>query len=139
VPRFTKSDNKTKGVIWNPAPDIDKRLSKLVKKLSIDWIKKEHVFSVRSSNTKTRAYARIWGLGRIWQIVLKENPKYIIEVISERFDRLGERQKDGILLHEIAHIPRNFSGSLVPHFRSGKRRFKDRVRNLVVQYNNLIK
>ena len=43
-------------------------------------------------------------------------------------------EQDKVLLHEIAHIPRNFSGSLLPHTRRGKNKFYDKVRILVAQY-----
>ena len=63
--------------------------------------------------------ARVWGLGRIWQQALDLSPAYIIEVISEKFDRLAEKEQDVILIHELLHIPKTFSGALVPHRRRG--------------------
>jgi predicted metallopeptidase len=65
---------------------------------------------------------------------LKCEPQYIIEVISEKFDRLGETEKNKVLLHEIVHIPKNFSGSLMPHIRRGRNKFEDKLRYLVAQY-----
>jgi predicted metallopeptidase len=119
---------------WHPAPDIRKKIASLAQKLQLKWLKTRNIFCVRSQGANTRAIARIWGLSRIWQIALGEEPKYIIEVVSERYDRLGELEKDKVLLHEIAHIPLNFSGSLVPHIRQGKRRFSSKVDILVAQY-----
>lgn len=135
--KFTSYNRKNKskyGVEWVTAPDVKKKVSSLAKALLLDWLKTERIYCVRSTGTNTRAIARIWGLSRIWQIVLKDKPRYIIEVISERFDRLGEREKSKVLLHEIAHIPANFSGSLVPHIRHGKRKFSSKVDLLVAQY-----
>lgn len=128
---------KKRGKIeWRKAYDIQKRIRRLVKTLNIGWVKTSRIFSFRSTNANTRAYARIWGLGRIWQEALGETPAYIIEVISEKFDRLSEGEKDKVLLHEITHIPQNFSGALMPHIRRGKRRFEDRVQELIFQYLN---
>ncbi|HJX59635.1 MAG TPA: putative metallopeptidase [Patescibacteria group bacterium] len=131
--KYTKS-NKGRAVKWNPAPDIKKRVIVLAKNLHLDWLDTRSIYCVRSQGTNTRAISRIWGLSRIWQITLSTRPSYIIEVISEKFDRLGETEKDKVLLHEIAHIPRNFSGSLLPHTRRGKNKFYDKVRYLVAQY-----
>ena len=134
MPRSIKS---SKRVEWVSAPDIDKKVKNLVNTLHLDWIERSRIFCFRSKNSKTRAHARIWGLSRIWQQALKTKPAYIIEVISEKFDKLPDKEKDKVLLHELAHVPKNFSGSLVPHYRRGKRKFKDRVRTLVAQYNKI--
>jgi predicted metallopeptidase len=135
VPRYSRS-NKGRLVEWKSAPDVKRRINFLIENLQLGWLSKNLIYCVRSTGTNTRALSRIWGLGRIWQITLKEKPSYIIEVISERYDRLGEMEQDKVLLHEIAHIPQNFSGSLLPHTRRGKNKFYDRVRILVAQYLN---
>lgn len=134
--RFTRYLKKSKSahVNWEKAPDVNARLTSLVQRLKFSWIKTANIYCARSRGTSTRAIARIWGLSRIWQLALAEEPSYIIEVISERYDRLGETEKDKILLHEIAHIPQNFSGSLIPHIRRGKRSFSHKVDVLVAQY-----
>ena len=93
------------------------------------------IYCFRSNNSTSRAYARIWGLSKIWQLALKHKPGYVIEVLAQRFDKLSEREQDRVLLHELAHIPKNFSGSLLPHTKSrGKRNFHDRVDELFAQY-----
>lgn len=134
--KFLRLTKKNKKVEWVAAPDIDRRLSRLIKNLNLSWLTKDQIYALRSTNTNTRAIARIWGLGRVFQIAMNLKPTYVIEVISERFDQMGEREQDEVLLHEIAHIPKNFSGSLVPHIRRGKRKFSDLVNSLVVQYDN---
>jgi predicted metallopeptidase len=134
MPKYKKRGK----VIWNNAPDIKKRALHLIKVLELLWVDSSHLHFVRSVNSTTRAYARIWGLAKVWQMALKENPSYIIEVISEKFDNLPEREKDKVLLHELAHIPKNFSGSLLPHIRTrGKRNFHDRVDNLFAQLKKI--
>ena len=95
------------------------------------WVKASRIFTYRSVNAKTRAYARIWGLSRIWQKALKVEPAYILEVISEKYDKLSDHEKSKILLHEVAHIPKNFSGALIPHIRHGKRNFYTKVNSLI--------
>ena len=123
---------------WQKAPDIEKRIGKLVTSLEMDWIKKTDIHCFRSENSRARAYARIWGLSRVWQIALNERPSYIIEVLTEKFDKLSQNRQDEVLIHELAHIPKNFSGSLLPHIRKrGKRNFHDRVNRMVRRLNKL--
>lgn len=129
-----KKKKKAARIDWQPAPDVDKRIKYLAKNLGLDWLKKDNIHGFRSENSKTRAYARIWGLPRIWQKALQEEASYIIEVISEKYDKLSEKERDKILLHEIVHIPKNFSGSLIPHYRKGKRNFHNQVEVLVRKY-----
>lgn len=124
----------TKSIFWQKAPDIKKRIKIIYKSLELKCPRGSAIHCVRSKHANTRAYARIWGLSRIWQETLDLKPSYIIEVISEKFDNLSSKQQDNILLHELAHIPNNFSGSLVPHIRRGKRKFSGKVERLVSKY-----
>lgn len=132
--KYRRGNCKSKRVEWISAPDIKKRISRLVVGLNIDWIRTSRVYCFRSTGSKTRARARIWGLSRIWQMALATKPAYIIEVISEKFDYLSRKEQDQILLHEFAHIPKNFSGSLLPHIRHGKRNFRWKVDELITRY-----
>lgn len=143
-PKYTRYNNATmrrkKGkIVWREAGDIELRIKRLVKNLKLDWVDLKQIYCMRSENAKTWATARIWGLGRIWQLALRISPSYVIEVISEKFDQLPTLEKDKVLLHELTHIPRNFSGSLVPHIRRGKRSFKRKVDTLIFRYLNQIK
>jgi len=54
-------------------------------------------------------------MGRIWFDALGMSPHYIIEVISEEFDRLDQVEKERVIIHELMHIPAGFSGGFVPH------------------------
>ncbi len=126
-------------VEWINAPDITKRILHLNKALNLNWIESSKIHCFRSKNSKSRAYARIWGLPKVWQKALETEPAYVIEVLTEKFDSLPKKEQDKVLLHELAHIPKNFSGSLLPHIRKkGKRNFHDRVRKLVRLYNKKV-
>ncbi|MFH1971664.1 MAG: putative metallopeptidase [Patescibacteria group bacterium] len=125
-----KSSNSNK-ITWSLDFDVQKKVILLLKKLNFPNFDGSRIYCLRSENANTRAIARIYGLSRIWQQVLKQKPAYIIEVVSEKFDRLSESQKNKVLLHEIAHIPQNFSGSLVPHIRKGKRSFYLKLKTLI--------
>ena len=119
---------------WKKAPDVKKKINRIIAKAGLDWIKHSSIYCFRSTHAQTRACARIWGLSRIWQQTLKLKPAYIIEVIAERFDRLSLRDQEKVLLHELAHIPKNFSGALVPHIRRGRRKFSDKVKRYESNY-----
>jgi len=119
------------GIVWSHDPKLKKLLAKTIKEANVNWVKSSRIFTYRSVNANTRAYARIWGLSRIWQKALKVKPAYILEVISEKYDKLSDHEKSKVLVHEVTHIPKNFSGSLVPHIRHGKRNFYTKVNNLI--------
>lgn len=100
---------------WEEAPDVKKRIDLILAGLSLPHVKGEKIFAARGYGSTGRAIARIWSLPRIWQEALKIPPQYIIEVIAERFDRMSYEDQDRTLIHELMHIPRTFSGALVPH------------------------
>lgn len=130
-----KKKSKNGRVDWQKAPDIQVKIAHLISTLDMNWIDNSSIHCFRSENSRARAYARIWGLSKIWQQALGTDAAYCIEVLSEKFDKLPEFKQDEVLLHELAHIPKNFSGSLLPHVRKrGKRNFHDRVEELVARY-----
>lgn len=100
---------------WLPAADIKRDIAKLVRDLEFSHIKLKRIVCYRSRGSSSRARARIWSFPKVWQMALKLPPHYIIEVIGERYDRLASEEKIRTLIHELMHIPLNFSGSLLPH------------------------
>lgn len=100
---------------YEPAPEIKHQIDYLVKELHFDHVKTEYVHCIRSLDAKTRAYARIWGMSRLFFEVAGIEPHYIIEVVSKKYDKLPEREKIKTLIHELMHIPKTFSGALLPH------------------------
>lgn len=106
---------------WQRDLKIQRELRKLVRNLSFNHIRSNHVHVFRTSGSKARAYARIWAFPKIFQEVLSVPPAYVIEVLSEKFDKLSDESKTKVLIHELLHIPKNFSGSLLPHRGRGRR------------------
>lgn len=133
--RSRKSRRSRKGIEWVEDKKIEKRVRELSDGGRLDHINPARVFCFRSRGAKTRAYARIWGLSRIFQQALAIGPAYVIEVISEKFDKLPSDKQDMVLIHELLHIPKTFSGALVPHHDRGGVN-EDRVREI---YRNLRK
>ena len=103
------------------APDVQKRLGEIITDAKLGYISSGQIHSFRSNGSKTRAQARNWSFPRIWQMALNLKPHYVIEVISERFDKLSSVQKDKVLIHELLHIPKNFSGALLSHRSRGRK------------------
>ncbi len=100
---------------WIDAPDIKKRIDLILKTLGLPHILANRLIVYKSYGSTGRAIAPICSLPRVWQQALKITPHYIIEVISERFDKLGQEDQDRTLIHELMHIPKTFSGALVSH------------------------
>lgn len=96
-------------------------MDKIITKASFTNIKPEMVQVIVSSGTKTRAVARIYSFPRIHQVAFNLAPRYVIEIISEKFFKYSETEQDKVLIHELMHIPKTFSGALVPHKCFGKR------------------
>ncbi len=101
--------------VYEEAPDVKERLRHLVKVLGFSHVDLSRVFCVRSRGARTRAIARIYCLPRVWREVLGLPPMYVVEVVSEKFDQLSQEEKDLVLIHELLHIPKGFTGGLRRH------------------------
>lgn len=84
---------KSSSVKFELAEDVKKLIEMLVTELNLQHIKSDRIFCVRSNQSKARAYARIWGLSRIFQVAAGYKPTYVIEVLSEHFDHLTDEKK----------------------------------------------
>jgi predicted metallopeptidase len=109
---------------WQPAPDITTRITFLVNHLKLVYVSPHQLFCFRSFGSQGRTTARIWSLPTIWQQALNIKPHYCIEVISEKFDHLTPDDQERVLIHELLHIPKSFSGALVPHRNARRRTFR---------------
>jgi len=105
---------------WHKAPDIKRKIIDILRKTSLDHIDPSRVFVFRSQGSVARAYARIWALPTIWQKALDTPAGYCIEVLAEKFDRLPGEKQLKVLIHELLHIPKTFSGSLAQHKGRGR-------------------
>lgn len=68
---------------------------------------------------------------KVFQKALNIKPAYVIEVLSRHYDKLDGDSKKKVLIHELLHIPKNFSGALAPH--------KNRNRKISIETNRLFK
>lgn len=130
--------HQVSGLGWEKAPDVKKDINKILKVLNFPHIKSSRIFCYRTQSSKSRSYARIWSFPKIFQDALSLEPAYVIEVLSRHYDNLDEQEKIKVLIHELLHIPKNFSGALVPHVT--RSRHLGRTANaLFDEYKRLIK
>jgi len=98
----------------------------------------QFVYCYRSKGSKSkRTIARIHGLGKLWQEALRKPPIYVIEVISERYDKLSEADKEKTLIHELLHIPKGFSGGFRSHKGYVDRRRVERLHQVLLKRRSL--
>ncbi len=126
-------------MIIEPAPDVKNIVKLLVPKLPFGaYVEVKHIVCMRSFKATSRARARIWSFPKIWQMALKLPPYYVIEVLSHHFDHLSDDDKKRVIIHELMHIPKNFSGALVPHSGLHKRINRGTVEQLFRLYKKSI-
>ena len=116
------------------ASDIHQELKRILKKVDLPYIDVNRIVCFRSLQSTSRARARIWSLPRIWQMALNLKAHYVIEVLSQHFDHLKADDQTRVLIHELMHIPKNFSGALLPHRGRGKGINHRTVETLFNQY-----
>lgn len=98
------------------APDIQQRISEILEKTGLKHVDMSRVFCIRSHGSSApNIIARCHALGKIWQKVLDCRAAYIVEVISEKFDKLPKDEQTRTLIHEVMHIPKTFGGGFKHH------------------------
>lgn len=121
---------------WEEAADVNSHLKELFEVLDFSYIDPKRIFTFRTQGSKSRAYARIWAMPKIFQQALDIKPAYVIEVLSKYFDNLPDDEKKHVLIHELLHIPKNFSGALLPH-RGRNRHLEKEAKSLFNEYKKL--
>ncbi len=121
---------------FTKAIDVERSISEIIKTLNMQYLTRSQIYCVRSVGSKSRAYARIWGLPRIFQIAAEYKPTYVIEVLSEHFDKLSIEEKTKVMIHELMHIPKTFSGALLSHKGRYHRINKKTVEEMYKLFNN---
>lgn len=118
---LAKAKPKRQKYVYEVAPDVQTRLEEIVSHLQDEFrhVDVRRVVCYRSRGSTARIYARIWSLPGIWQAALGIEAHYVIEVV-ERYDRESVEEQEKTLIHELMHIPKTFSGNLVPHKCFGK-------------------
>lgn len=123
---------------WQDASDVKKELRQVLKAIDLPHIDIKKIYCYRTTGSKVRAYARTWAFPKIFQRALKIEPAYVIEVLSKHYDKLSDDERKKVLIHELLHIPKNFSGALLPH-RSRSRDLHKVANQLFKEYKHSIK
>ncbi|MFQ5999109.1 MAG: putative metallopeptidase [Candidatus Bathyarchaeia archaeon] len=98
------------------AEDVRHLAADLIDELGLNHVDSRRLVCFRSRGSKSQGtVARIYSLSRIWQKALNLPPHYLMEVISERYDKLDEDEKQKIIIHELLHIPQTFRGGFRHH------------------------
>jgi predicted metallopeptidase len=107
---------RSSGIRYEIAPDIQARFADIVLTLALGHIDLARVVCLRSRGSSARrVVARCHGMSKVLQVALSIRPVYVLEFLSERFDKLDERGREEVLIHELMHIPRNFGGGFRHH------------------------
>ena len=102
-------------MLWRTCRITHARIRKIIGALRFTHVDASRIFCVRGYGSTSEAWARIWGLPTLWQQVLGIRPAYVVEIIEPEFSQLPAAEQDRILIHELLHIPRTFSGAIRPH------------------------
>ena len=101
---------------YEQAPEIKCKVEDIVRKLELEHVDISRIACFKSQGSSSRrTVARCYALSKIWQKTLNIQAHYIIEVLSEKFDKLSEADKDRVLIHELLHIPKSFGGGFRHH------------------------
>jgi len=123
---------------WVEAKDVKADLKLVLKTIDLPYIDITKIYCYRTTGSKVRAYARTWAFPKIFQQALKIEAAYVIEVLSKHYDRLPSDEKKKVLIHELLHIPKNFSGALLPH-RTKSRNLHTLANQLFKEYKKKVK
>ena len=110
-----KADKVWFSMKYLPAPDVADMAIPIIDVLGMKWIRKERLFFARSVGSQSRTIiARCHSMGRVWKAA-GIPITYLIEVVSERYDKLPEDEKVKTIIHELLHIPKSFGGGFRHH------------------------
>lgn len=109
---------KKRSIRYEAAPDIQALFLDIVRTLDLRHVDTDRVVCLRSRGSSARrTIARCHGMSKVLQIAMGNKAFYVLEFLSERFDKLGEKEREETVIHEILHIPLNFGGGFRRHDR----------------------
>jgi len=92
------------------------RIAEEISKMLFPHVDLNNVKCFRSFGTSSRrTIARCHALNKIMQKAIGIKAVYVLEFLSERFDRLDAEEKLKVIIHELMHIPKCFGGGFKHH------------------------
>ena len=91
--------------------DIRERAMFLAKKHGFNWLNFDKIhFYTYFSNTRTQA--KCVGFSKVLQLPMSHvQPYYVLVFNTKHFnEKMSNQEKDNTIIHELLHIPKNFSG-----------------------------
>ena len=99
--------------------EFDSEIQFLAEEISLflfSHINMERVRCFRSWGTSSRrTIARCHALGKIMQKAIGIKAVYVLEFLSERFNKLDKEDQIKVIIHELMHIPKTFGGGFKHH------------------------
>ena len=96
--------------------ELTQKAQRIAQELGMQYIELDRIACVKSKGSKSRrTIARIHTIGKVMQLGMQEKPFYTIELITEKFDKQSEEEKEKTLIHELMHIPAGFKGGFRQH------------------------
>jgi len=99
--------------------EFDSNLQSIAEEISrllFPHIRIENIKCFMSYGTSSkRTIARCHALGKLMQKALTTEAFYVLEFLSERFEKLDDEEKIKVIIHELMHIPKTFGGGFKHH------------------------
>ena len=100
---------------YESAPDLQE-IAEEMSRLLFPNIIIERIRCFRSYGSSSRGtIARCHALGKLMQKAIGIKAYYALEFLSERFDKMDEKERLKVILHELMHIPKTFGGGFKHH------------------------
>lgn len=108
--------------------ELEVKAGEIVGRLGMGHVDIRRVHCIKSRGSKSRRIlARIHTIPKITQQALDIPAHYIIELISENFDKLSKDEQIRTIIHELMHIPETFGGGFRHHRPYVTRRTVDKM------------
>jgi predicted metallopeptidase len=97
------------------AEDIQK-LAEEISRMLFPHVDLNNVKCFRSWGTNSRGtIARCHGLSKVMQKAIGIKAIYVLEFLTERFEKMNKEEQIKVVIHELMHIPKSFGGGFKHH------------------------
>ncbi|MFC1710895.1 putative metallopeptidase [Nanoarchaeota archaeon] len=97
------------------APDLQ-IIAEEISRMLFPHVKIDRMKCFRSyGSTAKRTIARCHTIGKLMQKAIGIKAYYVMEFLSEEFDKLDKKEQVKTIIHELMHIPKVFGGGFKHH------------------------